>query len=411
MCFKAHKREHMTIKQKVQRRFWACVVCGSSVGSLDLSAQKLRSQSLVAAIKQVASGVVNIRTKDIPDPNRPSHPSAAALDKFFLQMMLPSSLLNSGGPRSLGSGFLLDGKGYILTNYHVIQESLEIEVQWKDPGKTAIAQLVSFDKANDLAVLKIRPQEVGYLGLKPVALENSALVEVGESVFAIGNPFGYGTSVSSGIISAKDRSIGIGPLDQYLQTDAPINPGNSGGPLFNMSGKVIGITTAIHGEGYGISFALPSNIIRQKWSQLTRIQDTVVPIKIGFIGKSLREIWEESKKKSEAHPDSLKSSDLSLFGVLVEKTFPDSLAQEIGLLQGDIILACNGKRVDTGDSLREQLKHLKLSNEISFRVKRGVLVMDLMRKTKDSLGKQNHSNSLFPSDSAYLSRDKEMQFY
>jgi serine protease Do len=155
-----------------------------------------------------------------------------------------------------GSGFIIDAKGLVLTNNHVVENASTIRVKLDD-GRTFNAKALGTDPLTDLALLQLE----GDVGALPVvALGDSDAIRVGDCVVAIGNPFGLASSVSAGIISAKARQIGAGPYDDFLQTDAAINPGNSGGPLFDLNGDVIGINTAIIGGGTGIGFAVPSNI-------------------------------------------------------------------------------------------------------------------------------------------------------
>jgi serine protease Do len=168
--------------------------------------------------------------------------------------------------QSLGSGFIIDKDGYIITNNHVVDEADEIKVKLID-GREFKAKVIGKDSKSDLALIKISSL---FKDLPALNLGDSDKIRVGDWVIAVGNPFGLANTVTQGIISARGRVLGTGPYDNFLQTDAPINPGNSGGPLVNMKGEVIGINTAIIARGQGIGFAVPSNMAKSIISQLDR---------------------------------------------------------------------------------------------------------------------------------------------
>lgn len=199
--------------------------------------------------KALQPAVVNISTKQ--QAARPSEDNPMEFfERFF------------GGPSrrwrrrpGQGSGFIISQDGYIVTNYHVIEDAADIKVTLTTRQQFD-ANLIGGDAKTDLALLKIEAEDT----LPTVPAGDSDNLEVGEWVMAIGNPFGLGHTVTTGIVSAKGRTIGAGPYDDFIQTDASINPGNSGGPLFNMRGEVIGINTAIVPQGQGIGFAIPSNM-------------------------------------------------------------------------------------------------------------------------------------------------------
>ncbi len=228
-------------------------------------------------------------------------------------------------PNSLGSGFILDKQGFILTNNHVVQEADEILVKLSD-GRTFPAQMIGSDPKTDLAIIKIDAHE----DLPTVNLGNSDGLKIGDWVVAIGNPFGLTQTVTAGILSAKGRVLGAGPYDNFLQTDASINPGNSGGPLFNLRGEVVGVNTAIIAGGQGIGFAIPINQAKVVIPQLIKQGK----VQRGYLGIGLQEITPElAKKYGLSRPQ----------GVLVAQVFSGSPAHRAGLQAGDLILKFNGK--------------------------------------------------------------------
>ncbi|MGD9368703.1 MAG: trypsin-like peptidase domain-containing protein, partial [Desulfobacteraceae bacterium] len=183
--------------------------------------------------------------------------------------------------RSLGSGFIIDRNGYIVTNNHVVAEADEIKVKLTD-GKEFDAEVVGRDSKTDLALIKIKGAEE----LIPLPLGNSKDLKVGTWVVAIGSPFGLEQTVTQGIVSAKGRSIGAGPYDDFIQTDASINPGNSGGPLLNLQGEVVGINTAIMARGQGIGFAIPIDMARNIVAQLKDKGE----VTRGWLGVQIRDL-------------------------------------------------------------------------------------------------------------------------
>ena len=212
---------------------------------------------LIDLIKELKPAVVNISIERHILQN-----SSASLPPLFRTRPGRIDNRTEGGDRfqtdSLGSGFFCDSDGHIVTNAHVVEGAAKILVTLSS-GKVVLAKTVAVHPDVDLALLKIKPP----YRLEKVQLGDSSKVQVGEWVLAVGNPFGLGRSVTVGIVSGKGRFLGLGPHDNFIQTDASINPGNSGGPLFNMAGEVVGVNTAIIAAGRGIGFSIPSNYIKE----------------------------------------------------------------------------------------------------------------------------------------------------
>ena len=235
-----------------------------------------------------------------------------------------------------GSGFIIDSNGTIVTNNHVVKGAKTVTVTLSD-GDTYPAKIIGTDPKTDLAVLKIEAGKP----LPYVELGSSQDVATGQWVVAMGNPFGLGNTVTTGIISALGRDIGDGPYDRFIQTDAPINEGNSGGPLFNQKGQVIGVNTAIlspSGGSVGIGFAIPSDMIKRVVTQLIAHGK----VTRGFLGVSAQEIspqMAQALKLPMANPNN--------DGALIAAVAPNSPAAKAGLKAGDVIIAVNGQTVTT----------------------------------------------------------------
>ncbi|ALE03700.1 Do family serine endopeptidase [Bartonella ancashensis] len=244
---------------------------------------------------------------------------------------------------SLGSGVIVDGRGLIVTNYHVIKDADEIKVALSD-GKEFESKVVLKDEAIDIAILEIVSKDIQFPFL---SLGNSDEVEVGDLVLAIGNPFGVGQTVTSGIVSAQARRhVGISDFDFFIQTDAAINPGNSGGALIDMKGRLIGINTAIYsrsGGSIGIGFAIPANLIKVVLEAVKRGEKFFVP---PYIGGSFQSVTPEV---------ALSLGLESPHGVLIVEVIQGSPAEKAGLKVGDVILSLQGVRVDDPDSFSYRL--------------------------------------------------------
>ena len=236
--------------------------------------------------------------------------------------------------QSLGSGFIIDRDGYIITNNHVVDSAEEIKAKLAD-GREFKAKVIGRDKKTDLALIKIASP---FENLPVLVLGDSDKIRVGDWVLAVGNPFGLGHTVTQGIISATGRVIGSGPYDDFLQTDAPINPGNSGGPLVNLKGEVVGINTAIVPGGQGLGFSIPSNMARSVTSQLKE-KGRVVR---GWIGVTIQTVTPEMAKSF-----GLKEAK----GALVGDVAPGGPAEKGGIKRGDIITVFDGKEVKSANDL------------------------------------------------------------
>ncbi len=290
--------------------------------------------------ERLSPAVVNISTAQKverpsfgPRPG-PQLPEGTPFEDFFKDFFD-----NRGGggqePRtvqSLGSGFVIDPAGYIVTNNHVIEGADEIEVNFAN-GDALSAELIGTDPKTDIALLKLTEEPSDPLPFVPFA--DSDKIRVGDWVIAIGNPFGLGGSVSAGIISARSRDINSGPYDDFLQTDAAINRGNSGGPLFNMDGEVVGVNTAIFsptGGSVGVGFSVPSNIASNIVDQLREYGET----RRGWLGVRIRQVTDELAEGLQLEEPS---------GALVEDVTEGGPAEDAGVEIGDVILSFDGKEI------------------------------------------------------------------
>ncbi|MDX1540053.1 MAG: DegQ family serine endoprotease [Geminicoccaceae bacterium] len=316
-------------------RGWLAV--GVLLVALPVEAQTPPPSSFADIVERIAPAVVNISTtkalrrgQNLPFPAPPpGSPFEDFFREFFDQDQDPEE-----APRrtsSLGSGFVVDPQGYVVTNNHVIAEADEISVVFSDERSYA-ATLVGRDPKTDIALLKIETDEA----LPSVTFADSDSVRVGDWMIAIGNPFGLGSTVTAGIVSARSRDIRSGPYDDFLQVDAPINRGNSGGPSFNLDGEVIGINTAIFspsGGNVGIGFAIPSNLALPVIESLK--EDGRV--KRGWLGVRIQTVTDEI-----AESLGLPSAE----GALVASVTPGGPAEQAEIEPGDVILQFDGKTID-----------------------------------------------------------------
>jgi serine protease Do len=279
--------------------------------------------SLAPLIRAVEAGVVNITTVNVRNP------------------------MGAKG-RSTGSGFVLTPDGLVVTNNHVVARAKEIVVRLAD-GREFSAEVVGRDASTDVALLRLR--DVGREELPAVYLGDSDRLEVGDWVVAIGNPFGLDHSVSHGMISAKERVLGVGVFDDFIQTDALINPGNSGGPLFNMRGEVVGVNTAIMSQGQGIGFAVPINMVKDLLPNLRENGR----LERGWLGVNI----------DDARPSQDGRS------LLVKDVYRLSPAANAGIRPGDRVVAVNGKPVGSYLQLMRKVALLAPGTETKLTLLRG----------------------------------------
>ena len=255
--------------------------------------------------------------------------------------------------RSLGSGFLIDDDGFIVTNNHVVENADQIKVRLYDETEYD-AEIVGRDPKTDIALIRIKPN--GH-DLKPLNLGNSDSLPVGSWVVAIGSPFGLEQTVTAGIVSAKGRIIGSGPYDDFIQTDASINPGNSGGPLLNLEGEVVGINTAIVASGQGIGFAIPINLADGIIAQL---KDTG-EVSRGWLGVGIQNLTPELAEYYRLDQKE---------GVLVTQVYEGDPADEAGIEEGDIIVGIDGKDVKTSRELSRKVAEAGVGNKMRINLLR-----------------------------------------
>ena len=298
-------------------------------------------------------------------------PPGSPLEDMFKEFNKPTERKAT----ALGSGFIIDKKGLVVTNNHVIQGAEDIFVS-VNGSKEYKAKLVGADPYMDLAVLQIESKDT----FKPVSFGNSDNARVGDWVIAIGNPFGFGGTVTSGIISSRNRDIGLTRYDDFIQTDASINQGNSGGPLFDLDGKVIGINTAIIAPGssgsIGIGFAIPANPASKVIDQLIKFGET----KRGWLGVRIQEVTKEI-----AEVEKLEKAE----GALVASVSENSPAGKAGIKAGDIILEFDGKKVDTMRTLPKLVAETEVGKKVSLKIWRN---QKLISK-KVLLGRLESSNA------------------
>jgi len=283
------------------------------------------SKELPDTVEKILPGVVNISSNTIVNY------TVYGMDQFLRYWGIPKERKET----SLGSGLILDKEGYIFTNYHVISKADEVIVTLSDKRKFN-AKIIGKDSKLDLALLKIvTPNRKTPKNLTPVQTDNSDEVRIGEPALAVGNPFGLQHTVTMGIISAKNRTIGIGPFDNFLQTDASINPGNSGGPLFNLKGKVIGINTVIYsktGQSGGLGFAIPINSALKALPHLKRYGRVPRPW-VGVLGQLMTP---QIKNHYRFFSDK---------GFLVFNLISRSPADRAGIKRGDIITHIGNNKI------------------------------------------------------------------
>lgn len=287
--------------------------------------------------KKASPSVVNISTvkvikggRQVPLPFGPNDPFREFFERYFGDQA-PRDFKQ----RSLGTGFIIDKQGFILTNNHVVEQTDEIKVTLNDKREFD-AKIIGRDPKTDLALIRIESDHP----LTPLPLGDSDKLDVGDWVMAIGNPFGLGHTVTAGIVSAKYRQIGAGAYDNFIQTDASINPGNSGGPLLNTSGEVVGVNSAIlsqSGGSVGIGFAIPINMAKDLLPQLKKGK-----VVRGWLGVMIQEITPELKEKLNLKEEK---------GALVGDVVAEGPADKAGIKRGDVIVSFDGKEISEANDL------------------------------------------------------------
>lgn len=337
----------------------ACATLGSNAGAESVKYFNAPA-SFTRLAEMVRPAVVNIRTvKTIKgggpvfrqfhrDPWGEKGPFKDFFERFFGE-----DLQQEFKQPSLGSGFIIDKDGFVVTNNHVIEDADQIKVKLNDQREFD-AKIVGRDPNTDIALLKIESGE----DLPAVELGDSDALEVGQWVLAIGSPFGLEHTVTAGIVSAKGRVIGSGPYDDFIQTDASINPGNSGGPLLNLKGEVIGINTAIVASGQGIGFAIPVNLAK----------DIIVALKNegevtrGWLGVAIQDLSSDMAEYYEIENKK---------GVFVADVFEGDPADQAGIQHKDIILELNGEKIKNTRQLTSMIAKIPVGESARVKILRG----------------------------------------
>ena len=273
--------------------------------------------------------------------------------------------------RSLGSGFIIDKEGYIVTNNHVVENADQIKVKLADE-KEFDAELVGRDPKTDLALIKITANTE----LSPIKMGDSDKANVGNWVVAIGSPFGLEQTVTAGIVSAKGRIIGFGPYEDFIQTDASINPGNSGGPLINMQGEVVGINTAIVASGQGIGFAIPVNMAKDIIAQLKSSGE----VTRGWLGVGIQDLSAELKQYYGVENSG---------GVLITQVFEGDPADKGGIKANDIVVEISGQAVTSARELSSIIANTKVGKKTTIKLlrdgKKKTVYVELAKRDDDKL--------------------------
>jgi serine protease Do len=372
-------------------RIWLKLAVGAALTMLALlwaqqAFARSAPESFADLVDQVIPAVVNVSsTQKVPQDQQMQD-----LDEMFRDFLdrregqpnQPNQRPRGGS--SLGSGFIIDPAGYIVTNNHVIEDAEEIMVLTHD-NEELKATIVGRDEKTDLALLKVDAKKP----LPALKWGDSEALRIGDWVMAIGNPFGLGGSVTAGIVSARQRDINSGPYDDYIQTDASINRGNSGGPMFNMDGEVVGINTAIFsptGGSVGIGFAIPSNLARPIISQIKEFGKP----KRGWLGVRIQTVSPELA-------EGLRLKEPK--GALVASVTKDGPADKAGIKQGDVVLKFDGKEITQMRGLPRVVAETETNKtadvviwrkgaEVTLQVKVGELTEEAEQKTLASVEAQ-----------------------
>ena len=340
---------------KVYKKYFLIFLLITKISVVSAIEQPDFSELADELVPSVVSVSVIISRETVNQPRAPQFPPGSPFEDFFKDFFerrgIPRQNTPPQRPRNQtaqGSGFIIDEKGLIVTNNHVITGASSITVVLHD-GKTLQAKLIGADAKTDLALLKVKTD----IKLKAVNWGNSDEVKVGNWAMAIGNPFGLVNTVTVGIVSARARDINAGPFDDFIQTDASINRGNSGGPLFNLKGQVIGVNTAIYspsGGSVGIGFAIPSALAENIVGQLEEYGRTIR----GWLGVRIQTVTEDLALSLGLNRP---------YGALVASVIPESPAQKAGIKAGDIILDFNGSEVTEMRKLPRLVAETKVNSK------------------------------------------------
>ncbi len=313
--------------------------------------QAMIPASFADLVEKVRPAVVSILTKAV----RPQFRHELPFDEFFRRFFEERQSFQKNSAKQvrkgLGSGFIIDSQGLIVTNHHVIEGADDITVKMND-GNEYSATVLGYDAKTDLALLKIDANKP----LPSIAFGDSDKARVGDWVIAVGNPFGFGDTFTAGIISARGRDIQSGPYDDFIQIDAPINKGNSGGPLLNLDGKVVGINTAIYspnGGNVGIGFAVPSSMASSVIDQLRQHGN----VERGWLGVQIQTV-------SKDIAESLGMS--RALGALVSKILPNTPAEKAGIQVGDVIIEVNDNIVKNGKTLSRIIANTQAGQSVKL---------------------------------------------
>jgi S1-C subfamily serine protease len=328
---------------------------------------------VTAAVNRVGQAVVRIDTertitRRLPDPFSDDPFFRRFFGENFPQQLPPERL------QGLGSGFIVDSSGEILTNAHVVAQADKVTVTLKD-GRVLEGQVQGVDEVTDLAAIKVNGKNL------PVApLGDSSSVQVGDWAIAVGNPLGLDNTVTLGIVSTLKRSSAqVGIPDKrldFIQTDAAINPGNSGGPLLNDRGEVIGINTAIRADGMGIGFAIPIDKAKAIKDRLIRGEKVAHP----YIGVQMETLTPELARQNNSDPNSaIQIPEVN--GVLVVRVIPNSPAAAAGLRRGDVIVQVDGQNIKKAEQLQSLVEDTQVGQAIQVKVRRGSQTQQLAVRT------------------------------
>lgn len=368
----------------IKRVFLFCILLIPSLGlqaALPNAVDDQPLPTLAPMVARVTPAVVNISTRSHININQ----NPLFNDPFFRRFFnVPERMpRQQARPQSLGSGVVIDAaKGYVITNHHVINRADEITVTLRD-GRELNAKLVGSDPESDVAILRVEAE-----GLTAIPMADSDSLQVGDFVVAIGNPFGLGQTVTSGIVSALGRSgLGIEGYEDFIQTDASINPGNSGGALVNLKGELVGMNTAIISPGgggnVGIGFAIPSNMVQQIMTHLVEHGE----VRRGVLGVVTQDLT----------PDLAQAFGMEARkGTVISKVMPDSPAAEAGLKAGDVIIEVNGRKIKNAMDMRNAVGLIRIGEKLDIKLIRNGKKLNLQATIEEPIQRALAGEKLSP---------------